>query len=179
MGFCWIRWRLNRLVDMDIKLTGIEDMIDTLEMLPKELMKSAETAVLMAGGKLIEASAKSKVREKTGALKESIATNVKSIKGHKTARVGPRAGFHGKSLGFKTNKKGQTTERFVTPNKYSHFVEFGTSRTAAKPFIRPAIDETSGAVLGAMSAGLSTHLTKVVDKLRKKKAKPIPGGRQS
>ena len=63
-------------------------------------------------------------------------------------------------------KQGEPYEAFQIPSSYSHLVEYGTSHSAAKPFIRPAVDSTQGEVVGAMAAGLDTHLTKVVRKLK-------------
>ena len=154
---------------MDVKFRGIHELQMALEDLPKELMKSALSSVLRSGGKIIENAAKSKVPVRDGLLKRSIGTNVKTHKGQTTARVGPRTGFKGKSLGMKTNKNGVRSERFSDPNRYSHLVEFGTSHSAAKPFIRPAIDSTATEVVGAMALGLDQHLTKVAARLSKKR----------
>ena len=142
-----------------VKLVGVRDLSRALDRLPIELQRSAERAVLRAGAKPILKAAKSKVVKASGLLKKSLGTNVKKLKGETTARVGPRKGYSGKV------KRGNR-EVFQNPSKYSHLVEYGTSHSAAKPFIRPAVDSTQGEVVGAMAAGLDTHLTKVVRKLK-------------
>lgn len=152
-----------------IKTTGLREMQRTLERLPKELLKSSESAVLRAGAKPIEKAAKAKAPSRTGLLKKSIGNRVKKGKdGITTARIGPRTGFKGKSLGKRKNKQGVMTERFADPNKYSHLVEFGTSHSPAKPFIRPAIDSASGEVVEAMAQGLDKHLTRTAARLARK-----------
>lgn len=157
---------------IQINKASLRSLRKSLADLPKELMKAAEVSTLRAGAKPIASAAKAKVPTNTGALKKSIGINVAKGKGSqiRTARVGPRAGFRGPSLGFKKDKKGSVRERFVTPNKYVHLVEFGSSRSAAKPFIRPAIDTSQGQVIDAMAAGLDKHLTRTTARLKRKAA---------
>jgi len=142
-------------------MVGVRDLSRALDRLPDELKRSAENAVLRAGAKPILGAARSKVAKASGLLKKSLGVNVKKMKGDTTARVGPRKGRGGKV------KRGNR-EVFQNPTKYSHLVEYGTSHSAAKPFIRPAVESTQGAVVGAMAAGLDKHLTKVVRKLKSK-----------
>jgi hypothetical protein len=57
--------------------------------------------------------------------------------------------------------------RRIDPVKYAHLVELGTSHSAAKPYIRPAIEAASGEILNAMSAALDAALTKEAAKLNR------------
>lgn len=41
---------------------------------------------------------------------------------------------------------------------YAHWVEFGTESQAPQPFVRPAVAETSGAVLGIMARSLKKKI---------------------
>lgn len=153
---------------IQVSKASIRNIRASLDALPNELLRSSEKAVLRAGAKPIEKAAKAKAPVRDGTLKKSIGTNVKTVNGVTSARVGPRTGVKGRSLGFRKNKKGVMTERFADPNKYSHLVEFGTSHSPAKPFIRPAIDTASGEVVDAMAAGLDKHLTRTVARLKRK-----------
>jgi HK97 gp10 family phage protein len=158
--------------NLKIDIKGINAVKKTLEKLPEELRKSSQSAVLRAGGKPILKREKSKVPVADGLLKKSLGIMLVG-KGIKSAvKIGVRKGYKGRSLGFKESKrgktKGQMTERFQDPSNYSHLVEFGTSHSAAKPFIRPAIDEAQGEVIDAMAAGLDKHLTRVAARLAKR-----------
>jgi len=157
-----------------IKLHGMEGVRASLRKLPSELMKAAEKQVLRDGAKPVLRAAKARVPvgkdEDKGLLKKSLGITVKKLRnGVTTSRIGPRSGFKGKSLGFKISKrgktKGQLTERFANPVNYAHLVEYGTSHSAAQPFIRPAIESSKGEVVDAMAKGLEKHLTKVCAKL--------------
>jgi len=89
------------------------------------------------------------------------------VKGNKSARIGPQKGM--KQIVTRTDKKtGKKRQVMADPNKYSHLVEYGTSHSPAKPFIRPAIDSTQSQVLNTMAAGLDKHLTRVAARLAKK-----------
>ena len=152
------------------KLHGMEGVRASLKRLPAELMKSAEKQVLRDGAKPVLSAAKGRVAVADGLLKKSLGVTVKKRRaGVMTSRIGPRSGFKGKSLGMKLSKKGKTkgtvTERFANPVNYAHLVEYGTSHSAAKPFIRPAIEASKGEVVDAMAQGLEKHLTKVCAKL--------------
>ena len=93
---------------------------------------------------------------------KSIGTTVrKTRKGQTTARVGARTGF-------KTTVTRNGKPVIADPVKYAHLVEYGTTHSAAKPFIRPAIESTQDQVMGAMATGYDKHLTKVVARIRRK-----------
>ena len=148
--------------DTQIKIhTG--GILAALHRLPLELRKSALSAVLRAGAAPIRKAAKINARHSrdTGLLEKSISLRVKNG----TARVGPARGLRQEVT--RTDKRtGRKYKEMADPNNYSHLVEYGTSHSAAKPFIRPAIDSASGEVLAAMASGLDKHLTRVVARLK-------------
>jgi len=159
-----------------LEFKGIRELARNLESLPDKLQKSAEKAVLRAGAVPIRRVAKAKAPVGTGPakglLKKSIGLSVKKVKGITSARVGPRS--NPVSLGIKIarktkgkRRKGEPYEAFKNPVYYSHLVEYGTAHSAAKPFIRPAVDQTQDEILSAMSTGLDKHLTRQVAKLKK------------
>lgn len=155
-----------------IKITGAKQLVSTLNSLAPELRKTSEKAVLRAGAKPLVKKSQALAPVRTGSLKKSIGSNVRKNKdGIMTARVGPRAGFKGPSLGMKVHKKGkkagQAYEAFVRPQNYSHLVEYGTSHSPAKSFIRAATVGASDEVLGAMANGLSSYLDKVARRVRR------------
>lgn len=157
---------------------GLRDVMRALDQLPKELQKSAEKAVLRAGGKPILKAAKSKVPVDTGNLKKSLGISVHANRsGWISARVGPRKGFKsknktGRSRVRATKGKRSTWQegKLADAQEISWYVETGTPTAAAQPFIRPAIDSAAGEVLSAMAGGLDKHLTRVAARLAKKSA---------
>ena len=163
--------------DITIDPKGVRDILAALSKLPKEFQRSAEKAVLRAGAKPVLKAAKAKVPVDTGNLKKSLGVALFTASSGWTAiRIGPRKGFKsaksitgrkrvratkGKRSTFKERKLADATE-------ISWYVETGTPHSAAKPFIRPAIDSAQGEVIDAMAAGLDKHLTRVAARLARK-----------
>ena len=164
---------------ISIDKAGLRGVLSALDKLPAEFRKSAEKAVLRAGGKPILKAAKAKVPVDSGNLKKSLGISVHANRsGWISARVGPRKGFKsaksltGRKRGRATKGKRRTfiERKMADAQEISWYVETGTPHAAAQPFIRPAIDSAAGEVVEAMAAGLDKHLTRVAARLAKKSA---------
>jgi HK97 gp10 family phage protein len=94
---------------------------------------------LAAAARVIVREAKRRVPVRTGQLKKSIA----AIKG-----------------------RGRASERLVQigfrppASRRAHFTEFGTSRSAAKPFMRPALDAKAEEALRVMTETLAVGIAR-------------------
>lgn len=119
---------------MTYTLTGAKELEKTLlEMGPAVATKIADKA-LRAAAKIIIKEAKILAPRRTGALRKSIAAKVGQLKpAERTV-----------TIGFK--KPGRS---------YAHMVEFGTSHSAAKPFLRPALDAKASEALREMTEVLA------------------------
>lgn len=124
------------MADVQIKITGLAELDRALERFPQELQRKALADAWRKAGRIMAADAKDRapVRVATeggfgkasgksirapGFLKSSIRLVVKNVNGIPTAFIGwGKAAFYGA------------------------FQEFGTSRQAAKPFMRPAFDSS-------------------------------------
>ena len=155
--------------NISIDQAGLRGVMSALDDLLPQLRKSAETAVLRAGAAPIRKAARANAAKckDSGLLRKSIGLNIATVRGEKSARIGPQKGLRQKVT--RTDKRtGKKREEIADPNNYSHLVEFGTSHSSAQPFIRPAIDSAQGQTLNAMTAGLDKHLTRVAARLAKK-----------
>lgn len=163
-----------------MKIEGINTVLRAIDRLPEELRKGAEKKVLQSAGAVIRKAAKSNapVRSKVeaaqgwqpGLLKKSIGLNVKKVRGTYTARIGPRTGFR-RVVGIRESGENAGNPYFQDPTKYSHLVEYGTSRAPARPFISPAVERTKSAVVNEMANGLDKYLTRAVARLRRRAGK--------
>jgi len=144
-----------------IKIDGIKELERALGKLPKELINKAEKAALRGGAFLISKAAKAKAPVASGHLKKSIGINVKTVKGRTTARIGAKSD---RKTIIRYGK-----EVVSNPANYAHLVEYGSARSTARPFIRPAVETTKDEVLGAMTKSFNNHLGKVVQKIRSPK----------
>ena len=145
-----------------IELKGVRDVMRALERLPDDLQRSAENSVLRAGAKPILKAAKLRTPQESGLLYESLGINVRKVRGQRTARVGARNG-----RGRRVMRNGRMV--YSDPAKYSHLVEYGTSHSPARPFIRPAVESAGREVVGAMADGYRRHLTRAAKRLRKRR----------
>jgi HK97 gp10 family phage protein len=151
---------------MAIQLTGVHELRRAIEALPKELKRTVESSALRAGMTPVRKSAAANLSRSmdTGLLKKSLGLTVKKTrKGQLTARVGARSGFT-----QTVTRKGRSKPEKVNPVKYAHLVEYGTSKAPAKPFIRPAVESNSGAILEGMAKGYAKGMDRVVRKIRSK-----------
>lgn len=116
---------------MSTEIKGLEELISKLNGLPDKLETKVVRSAVRKGAILVRDKAREKVPVDTGTLKKSIKVrNNRSGKGIISFKIGP------------TSDKKRGTDIF-----YGRFVEFGTSKMAAKPFMRPALDESENEVL--------------------------------
>ncbi|MDA8212163.1 MAG: HK97 gp10 family phage protein [Clostridia bacterium] len=101
-----------------MQVKGLKELKQALEKVGQNVEEVLVEAV-MAGAKVIEKASKDKAPVKTGKLKRSIGVKLKERTPYNAiATIGPN------DEGF-----------------YGTFVELGTKKMAAKPFLRPAFDE--------------------------------------
>lgn len=108
-----------------LQVHGLDNLIRKIEGLPPELEKQIRRHILKTANK-VRNNAKARVPVRTGALKKSI--RAKYEKDKLSATIGPR----GKNAW------------------YAHFVEFGTVRSRAKPFMNPAWEQERQPYLDGM-----------------------------
>jgi len=166
-----------------LKLTGFKELEAALLKLPAEIAKTVEADVLREGMKpVLKASrAISAGISDTGLLAKSIGLTVRRVRrkmqyqNRYTARVGARTGFRKEveRTSTFTDKNGNTVTRtrkeVADPTKYAHLVEYGTSHSAAKPFIRPALQSAESQIVEGMAKGYAKGFEKAVRKLRTRK----------
>lgn len=88
----------------------------------------------------------------TKGLRKSIGKKVKSYPGGIWGGVGPRTGSQFTVVDASGKKH--------VPANYAHLVEFGTIRTAAQPFLRPALDKKRAQANQILKSGIKTNLIK-------------------
>jgi len=134
---------------------GISSSIDTkkllkaLKKLPINIQKNVMVGSTRAGAKVVSDEAKRLAPSKRGVLKKSIGiTKRKTKRGITTFSVSPRKG--GRNNGF-----------------YGRFIELGTSKMIARPFLRPALEKSVDEVLVASKKYIEKRLPKEVAKAKR------------
>lgn len=116
----------------------------------REAARKAATPMLQA------ARAKAPVR--TGTLKKSLAVKVKTFKRGKDSTV----------MAIIGPDRNVVSEAGDKPVKYAHLVELGTQHSAAKPFLRPAFDETKDQSIKVYADSLKPAIERVARRVNKR-----------
>lgn len=126
----------------ELKLEGMEEMLTRVQQLGDQASR-IENKALKAGGAVVQKRA-SELAPRSRRVKRHMAdhikiSGVKTQEGIKYVEVGPT--------------RGDNSEFF-----YAKFLEFGTSKMSARPFMGPAATESQGEVIEAMKAQLRAGL---------------------
>lgn len=116
------------------KLRGDDELVAKLQKLAGKATKAQARAALMAGALPIQTAAVQKAPVLTGTLRRSIHTETAETSDGAVARVG-------------------------TNVEYAPAQEFGTSRMAGQPYLRPAYDEKKGEALRETARALTEMVT--------------------
>jgi len=157
----------------EVKIEGIRELNADLRRLPGQFREKALRTAIRRGSAVIQRKAKQKVPKRTGRLAESITTTVRFQNLFDvTAEIGPKSAF--KFL--KVESLLGTMKSVVATGWYAHFVEFGhvmkargkvIGNIAAKPFLRPAVDESFEEVVSIVIQELDKNIAKFNKKLLK------------
>lgn len=134
---------------VDIEVFGLAELSKKLKEMPVKLSKNGLRAAVNAGAEVIRKDAVSRVPVDTGRLKKSIykkQIREKSNNVQQTFFVGARNG-----------KKYRATNKDAY---YWRFLEFGTSKLPAKPFLRPAFDTKKTQAVEAIAKKLKERIDK-------------------
>ncbi len=115
----------------NVKITGQKELEKKLKQLSDAARTTATQEVLNAGAVLVHGEAILRCPVDTGNLRSSLNFSVSEDE----AEIG-------------------------TPVEYAPYIEYGTSRMAAQPYLRPALDENIGKLVKLASDIFVKHLTR-------------------
>ena len=136
---------------MNIEATiNTEALLKALNQFPKNIQNNVLVGAVRAGAKPLVDAARANVPVDTGNLKKSIGINRKRTKDKSTVwfTVSPR--------------KGEPNDGF-----YGHMIEFGTSKIAAQPFMRPAFEAQDNQSIEATKKYIAERIDKEVEKAKR------------
>jgi len=117
---------------MSVTVTGMKDLQKALKQFPKNVQKNICVGATRAVASEIAKDAKQHAPVRSGDLKRSIKVVKRKTRDESKIRFSIGAG--GK---IKWKVKGEQNSAIPY---YAHMVEFGTSKMAAQPFMRPAFE---------------------------------------
>ncbi len=143
------------------EMTGLDKLDKEVKKLTDKVQKKVLQKAARAAARVVQKRTKALAPVKTGALRRAIrVVTLKMPKGQAKVAVTVKSG------------KGEKRQAF-----YAQFIEFGTKKraigkqgaqhpgTTAKPFMRPAFDETEREQLDAMGATLAKEIIKANDRI--------------
>jgi len=128
-----------------VNIKGLKELAEALKQMPERIAGKALGASVAAGAAIIRDQARANAPVASGATKKSIVAYRK--RGSHPDNIGYRVGV---TLKKKWPGRGKGKTGKGEPAYWWIFNEFGTSKQAAKPFMRPAFDQQGGRALAAI-----------------------------
>lgn len=162
-----------------MKVEGLRELRQTLSQLPAEIKRDKIVVdSLKVGARLIQGEAKRLapvLREPTplreaGALRSGITLQV-SKEEDLTVAVRVRTRGYIFAPGLDSNRNRSGSHRSGNPN-YWWLVEFGTSKMAAQPFMRPAFESRKMDAMSAIIKDLAPRIAKAASSLARRFGMP-------
>lgn len=139
-----------------VEVQGLAELMKAMQELPKELHKGPLRSAVGAGAKVVQDAAKGLAPRDEGTLQKAIyrtRSRSESSAVQETAIVGVR-------FGRRYRRRGQDAW-------YWRFIEFGTVKMAARPFLRPAFETTKAEQLKVLQERLKKAIERAAAKVRK------------
>jgi len=157
---------------VEAKMQGVDELIQRLEGLKQTTRGTILRSAVTKSSRVVLKRAKARApRGLTGLLKRSLAFKVVTYKSGVTVGIiGPDKGYRLKKspvAGVKKKVKvltklGQKYKDLEqNPVYYAHLVELGTKRTTAKPFLRPALEESKAEIRAIFAEEIQKGLEKI------------------
>jgi HK97 gp10 family phage protein len=163
-----------------VQITGLKELMASLEALPKEIAGGNKSPLLVTLRRMaskVAKDAQARVPVDTGTLKDNIiASRVpkkRRANGEEAVEVTVRykaKGYKDTARNRKLGRVGGTYQNYG-PLFYAKFLEFGTSKMRARPFLTAAFEANKGSMPDQFASELRRAIDEAVIRLAKKQAK--------
>jgi len=151
----------------DVTVLGMDEILKKLKKLPERVQKNVLTGAIRASAKPIFEEAKRLAPVHSGSLKNSIDVVKRKSKDKNIIiySVVPRSSKRKtKRFTLKDGTKWKISGE-VGSGWYAHFLEFGTSKMSAHPFMRPAFEKEGENTIKAAKEYMNKRIDKEIAKL--------------
>ena len=158
---------------MTVKIEGLEQLKKALNQLPVEIQQRSLRSAVSAGAKVVVDAAIAKAPTDTGSLKKAIyryRSRSASGTGRETYYVGVRKGKKAYADTARNRRLNRVGKKYTVQGEayYWRFLEFGTAKMQARPFLRPAFEGSRTKILDVMKQRLGKSIQDQANKLAKK-----------
>jgi HK97 gp10 family phage protein len=166
----------------EVNMASLRELGQTLKQLPKEISGKGGGPLrkaLAEAAKVIHAEAQALAPEDTGLLKREIrmvrAKNPAATGATEHYVVGVRRGKRKKYANTRENRRARRVGKTYQDESrayYWRFIEFGTERQPARPFLRPAFESKKREALNRFETSLREGVQAAVRKVAKTRSRP-------
>ncbi len=165
-----------------VRIDGLRELDRALSELPRATARNVLRRVLMKRAQPMVDTARQLVPVDSGQLRDSIAISTKlgTKAGKSEFAAAMRAGL-GKEAALQAMRdarraasgQGSFAEIYVGPGRmpHAHMVEFGTSKMAPRPYLRPAWDAHKNGILDGIKDDLWSEIQKAAARRARRRAK--------
>lgn len=148
-----------------VRLDGFREFDRALGQLPKATARNVLRRTLMKAAKPIDDDASARAPFLQGGLQRSVVAGTRLTASQRTG--GPKLTANG----YRSAAKNSVEVHVGTKLSKGIFMEFGTFKDAAQPFMTPAWEANKNHALDIIKANLKTEIEKSAARLAKKRAK--------
>lgn len=140
---------------IDLRVDWKLDPIKEVERVDKQFRNRIIRIGMNKACGIVKKAIAEKAKQDTGTLVKSLRIKVKSYKAKSAwvGVVGPK-GSYTRTVGNKVYK----------PSRYASLLEFGTSKMAKRPFLKPALDASKGQYLSTLIAKIREQVEATLKK---------------
>lgn len=138
------------MASVSVKIDGLNQLGKAMRNLGRKTSNRIAVKAMRQGGAIVREQARDNApvlqqkvpHRKAGTLKKAIRSRTKIKRNGKTETIIWVKGLSKKQIGKFKDKSGQSGRANPNDPYYWRFVEFGTSKMAPKPFMRPAFEQS-------------------------------------
>ena len=151
-------------------VSGLKELQAAMKELPVNIARNVLRGAVNAGATVIREEAKARAPVSSGPPVKGQAPpgTLKRALYQKQIREKSSALLQTFIVGVRQGKSAKKTSKSRIDAWYARFVEFGTSKMAAKPFMRPAFEAKKEAAVQAIKSYLVKRIPEEIEKARKK-----------
>jgi HK97 gp10 family phage protein len=150
-------------------ITGLKELQAALTALPERIAKNVLRGAVNAGATVVREEAKARAPVSSGPVSKGHPPpgTLKRALYQKQIPEKSSAVLQTYFVGVRQGKSAKKTKKGVIDAYYARFIEFGTSKMAAHPFMRPAFEAKKDAAVQAIKAYLEKRIPEEVEKAKR------------